>query len=167
MFAEFLLYAVLIGIGATALFDLWSWLLKVAVGIPLPNWAMTGRWFAHLPRGRVMHREGIGKSPRVEGELAIGWLMHYVTGIVFAAALLLVWGVAWARLPTLGPALAVGWITIACGWFILQPALGLGVAASRTPNPAKARVLNILGHTVFGLGLYETALLVNVLRVGA
>ena len=51
-----------------------------------------------------------------------------------------------------------GVATVAFGWFVLQPGLGLGWAASRTPNPTRVRMLNLAGHTVFGLGLWLTAL---------
>ena len=42
--------------------------------------------------------------------------------------------------------------------FILQPAMGLGIAARRAPNPAMARLHSLVAHVVFGLGLYLTAL---------
>ncbi|MDQ2137118.1 DUF2938 domain-containing protein [Alcaligenaceae bacterium A4P071] len=153
-------YAVVLGIGATALLDLWAQLLKAVLGYPPPNWGMVGRWFAHLPRGTFFHH-GIGQSAPVNRELAIGWTMHYVVGIVFAAALLLIWGVEWVHAPRFIPAWIVGLVTVGAGWFILQPGMGAGVAASKTPNPTRARVLNIVGHTVFAIGLYGTALLIN------
>ena len=152
--------AVVIGIGATLLFDLWTLLLKRVFGIPLPNWAFTGRWFAHLPKGRVLHAD-IARSEPVAGELAIGWVMHYLVGISFAAILLAIWGMAWAVEPRLLPALVVGLATVGCGWFILQPGMGAGVAASKRPNAGQIRLLNILGHTVFAIGLYGTALLIR------
>lgn len=31
----------------------------------------------------------------------------------------------------------------------------------RTPNPVKVRALNIVGHTVFAIGLFGTALLIR------
>ena len=70
-----------------------------------------------------------------------------------------IWGLGWARVPTLVPALIVGYVTIGCGWFILQPGMGAGVAASKRPNAMQIRMLNVLGHTVFGLGLYVAAIL--------
>ncbi|MCA0339078.1 MAG: DUF2938 domain-containing protein, partial [Proteobacteria bacterium] len=45
------------------------------------------------------------------------------------------------------------------GWFLLQPGLGIGVAASKLPNANMVRFLNLVAHTVFALGLYGTALL--------
>ncbi|WP_264346966.1 DUF2938 domain-containing protein [Rheinheimera sp. MM224] len=41
----------------------------------------------------------------------------------------------------------------------MQPALGSGIAASKTPSPAKARLKSLLTHSVFGLGLYLSGLL--------
>ena len=157
---EFLLRAVAIGIGATALFDLWQLLLNRLFGLPLPNWAMPGRWFAYLPRGKVSH-EDIAKTPPVANERAIGWVMHYLVGILFAGIVLAIWGLAWARNPTFLPALIVGLATVGCGWFILQPGMGAGIAASKKPNANQIRLLNIAGHTVFAIGLWGTALLIR------
>jgi hypothetical protein len=157
---EFLWRSIVLGVAATALLDLWALFLNRAFGIAPPNWAMVGRWVGHLPSGELAH-DDIGKAAPVPNELAIGWLFHYVVGIAFAAALLAIWGLGWARNPTFIPALIVGWVTIGCGWFILQPAMGAGVAARKRPNAMQIRALNILGHTIFALGLYGAALLLR------
>lgn len=155
---EFLIRAVVIGVGATLLLDIWAQILKRVAGFPAPNWAMPGRWVSHLPRGQFVH-EDIGKAQAVPNELAIGWVFHYAVGFLFAAALLAIWGLDWARNPTFLPALIVGLVTVGCGWFILQPGMGAGIAASKKPNAWTLRVLNIVGHTVFAIGMYGTALL--------
>lgn len=147
-----------IGIGATALLDLWALFLNRAFGIPLANWAVVGRWFAHLPRGRFMH-DTIADTPPVSNELAIGWIMHYLIGALFAAIVLLIWGLDWARYPTLLPALIVGVVTVGCGWFILQPGMGFGMAASKRPNASQVRLIGLINHIVFGFGLWLTAFL--------
>ncbi len=147
-----------IGIVATALLDLWALFLNRAFGIPLANWAVIGRWFAYLPRGRFMH-DTIADTPSVANERAIGWIMHYLIGALFAGIVQLLWGLDWARNPTLLPALIVGVVTVGCGWFILQPGMGFGVAASKRPNPGQIRLVGLVNHVVFGLGLYLTALL--------
>ncbi|SEL99392.1 Protein of unknown function [Bosea lupini] len=147
-----------IGIGATALLDLWALFLNRVFGIPLANWAMVGRWFAYLPRGRFMH-DTIADTPPVARELAIGWIMHYLIGALFAAIVLLIWGLDWARNPTLLPALIVGIVTVGCGWFILQPGMGFGLAASKRPNANQVRLIGLINHVVFGLGLWLAALL--------
>jgi hypothetical protein len=155
---EFLIRAIVIGAGATVLLDIWAQLLQRVAGWPAPNWAMPGRWFAHLLRGQVAH-EDIGRAQPVANELAIGWAFHYAVGILFAAVLLALWGLGWSRSPTFGPALIVGLVTVGCGWFILQPGMGAGIAASKKPNAWTIRALNIVGHIVFAIGLYGTALL--------
>lgn len=157
---EFLLRAVAIGIGATALFDLWQLLLNRLFGLPLPNWAMPGRWFAYLPRGTFRH-DDIAKTPPVANERAIGWAMHYLVGILFAGIVLAIWGLDWARNPTFLPALIVGLATVGCGWFVLQPGMGAGIAAAKKPNASQIRLLNIAGHTVFAIGMWGTALLIR------
>lgn len=149
-----------IGIGATALLDLWALFLNRAFGLPLANWAMVGRWFAYLPRGRFMH-DTIADTPPVSNELAIGWILHYLIGALFAAIVLLFWGLDWARNPTLLPALIVGIVTVGCGWFILQPGMGFGLAASKRPNANQVRLIGLINHVVFGLSLWLAALLMR------
>ena len=64
----------------------------------------------------------------------------------------------WLAQPTVLPAVLYGLATVVFPFFIMQPSLGLGVAASRTPHPAQARLKSIATHTVFGFGLYVCAL---------
>jgi hypothetical protein len=148
--------AVLMGIGATLLMDLWAILRKWAFGVSSLDYAMLGRWLGHMPAGRFAHPD-IGSAPSVRGERIIGRTAHYVIGVTFAALLLTVCGEGWARQPTPGPALAVGIVTVVAPLFIMQPGMGLGVAASRMPKPNVARLRSLVMHIVFGLGLYGSA----------
>ena len=150
----------LTGAGATAVTDLWALVRKGVFGIPLPNFALVGRWIAHLARGRVRH-DSIAGSPPARAERAIGWGAHYLIGVGFAFLLPAVWGAGWIGHPTPGPALIVGIGTVAAPFFIMQPAMGAGIAASRTPRPAAARIQSVLTHVVFGFGLYITARVVR------
>jgi hypothetical protein len=43
----------------------------------------------------------------------------------------------------------------------MQPAMGAGIAASRTPRPAAARIHSLVMHAVFGLGLFLAARVVS------
>jgi hypothetical protein len=61
-------------------------------------------------------------------------------------------------LALVAPALAVGIVTVLGPLFVLQPALGLGVASSNTPAPLFNSLKSLLTHTVFGFGLYLAAL---------
>lgn len=152
---------VLTGVGATLVMDLWLLLLQ-RLGIPTLNFAFIGRWVGHLPRGRVRHRS-IAASEPISHELALGWVMHYATGIAFAALLLLLQGPAWARQPSLLPALTVGLATAAFPLLLVQPAMGAGVASSKTPSPIKNCLKSLANHAVFGAGLYLCATLLIAL----
>lgn len=152
--------SVAIGIGATILMDIWAIVLAKASVTGSPNWAPVGRWFWHLRKGQVFH-DDINAAEPYAHELALGWIGHYAVGILYGILLVLLAGAEWLAAPTFLPAWIFAIVTVAAGWFLLQPGLGLGWAASKTPNPTKGRVLNLLAHTVFGFGLYATALLVR------
>ncbi|MCB8813907.1 DUF2938 domain-containing protein, partial [Escherichia coli] len=81
--SDLLLRAVLIGVGATLVMDLWALLLKRLFNAPSLDYAMVGRWIGHLPRGRLTH-PGIARSAPIAGERAIGWIAHYAIGVLFA-----------------------------------------------------------------------------------
>jgi hypothetical protein len=153
-------HAVVIGAGATILMDLWAAFLRRSFGVASLDLALLGRWIGHFPRGRFRH-ESIARGAPVKGERLIGWSAHYTIGVTFAALLLAVWGVDWLDQPTLMPPLIVGWVTLVAPFFVMQPAMGAGIASSRTPRPAVARLRSIVTHTVYGLGLYAIALAIR------
>lgn len=150
---------IIIGIGATIVFDLWQVLLR-SVGVKTMNMAFIGRWAGHLARGRFAH-DSIMAAPAIGGERALGWLVHYATGVAFAGALVAVAGNGWLKVPSLAPALAVGIATVGAPLFVMQPSMGLGVASSRTPTPLKNCLHSLANHAVFGLGLYLSALIMK------
>ena len=153
--------AMLIGIGATAVMDAWLLLLK-HLGVPTLNFAFIGRWMGHLFRGQFAHA-AIAKAAPIRGELAWGWLTHYAVGMAFATVLVGIQGGDWVRSPTLLPALAVGVCTVAAPLLVMQPAMGSGFAASRTPTPLKNCLRSLANHTVFGFGLYLSALAIALI----
>ena len=157
---DFLWRSLVIGIGGTAAMGLWALLLTAVLGLPLPNWGLVGRWFAHLAKGTFFHRD-ITEAQAIPNETALGWFAHYVIGIIYAGALIIFAGSAWVLNPTFLPAWILGLVTVGSGWFILQPGMGAGWAASLRPNPMQIRALNIIAHTVFAAGLFGTALLVS------
>ncbi len=154
---ELVLRGIFIGAGATLTMDAWAALLR-KLGVPSLNFALLGRWIGHLRDGRLRH-ESIASAPSVRGELLIGWAAHYAIGVSFAGLLLAIFGVGWARCPTLGPALLVGVGTVVAPLFVLQPALGAGVASSKTPRPLFNTLKSLMTHLVFGVGLYLAATL--------
>lgn len=155
---EFIVKSILIGVGATLVFDIYIRLL-MKIGLPGSNWTMGGRWFAYIPRGKIVH-DSIATSPSLPGETAVGWMMHYVTGIVFAVVLIAIWGLGWTREPTLGPALIVGVTTVLLGWCVMSPCMGGGIAGQKRPDRWTVRAVQLSAHVVFGLGLWASAIVI-------
>ncbi|WP_338883348.1 MULTISPECIES: DUF2938 domain-containing protein [Xenorhabdus] len=158
---EFIVYSVLIGAGATVVMDLWAVFIKRCFGIPSLNYSMVGRWIGHIPKGKLTHTSILQAEP-VKGETGIGWFAHYLIGIIFAGLLLLIYGLDWAKNPTFLPALIIGIVTVVAPFFIMQPGMGLGMAASKTPAPNTARLRSLITHTIYGIGLYLSALLLTL-----
>jgi hypothetical protein len=154
--SSFILLSVLIGTGATAFMDLWAFARQRLSSIAPLNYALVGRWLGYMAHRRFQHHP-IAASPPLRGERLIGWAAHYLIGIAFASLVLAIWGIEWARHPTIAPALIVGIGSVAAPFFLMQPGMGAGIAASRTPKPAAARLRSLVTHTVFGIGLYAAA----------
>ena len=149
---------VFIGVGATAVLDLWLSVLK-RLGVPTGSFALIGRWVAHMARGKFTHLS-IAKAQPVRSELAIGWITHYAVGTAFAAVLVALQGSVWVTQPTFVPAFLTGVATVAMPLFVMQPAMGSGFAASKTPTPLKNCARSIANHAVFGVGMYMAAIAV-------
>jgi len=154
---EFLIKAALIGIGGTIVLDLWALLMARVLKMPATNWPMVGRWIGNMPRGQFAH-ETMAKARPVEGEAAIGWIAHYLIGIGYGLLLLAFWGQAWLLEPTVLPPMILSWALLVAPYFIMMPGMGAGIAGAKTPRPAVTRIKSVIGHSIFGLGMYVTAL---------
>ena len=73
-------------------------------------------------------------------------------------------GRSWAQHPTILPALAVGIGSVAAPFLLMQPGMGLGIAARRMPHPGAARLRSLVTHLLFGIGLYGAGAAMNFLR---
>lgn len=160
--AGHLLGAIAVGAGATLVMDLWNLFLRRAFGVRSLDYCLLGRWLRHMPGGRLRHAS-IAAAPPMPLECTVGWIAHYTIGTVFAVVFVGLTAGNWLARPTVLPALLYGIATVIFPFFFLQPSLGLGIAASNTPNPAQARLKSLMTHTVFGVGLYLCALGVSYL----
>ena len=109
--AELLVKAALVGIGGTIVLDLWALFMARVMGLSATNWAMVGRWFGNIPRGRFV-QETMTKAEPVKGELAIGWIAHYAVGIGYGLLLPAFWGQDWIDRPTLLPPMILAWVLL-------------------------------------------------------
>jgi hypothetical protein len=162
--ATYLLGAVVVGLGATLFMDVLALFLKRVFSIPLANYCLVGRWLCYMPEGTFTHAN-IAAAPQKRAECTVGWIAHYVIGAVYALALVTFVSGSWLARPTLWPAMVFGMGSVLAPYLIMQPSFGLGIAASRTPNPTQARLRSLVAHTAFGVGLYVCAVGVSfVLR---
>jgi hypothetical protein len=165
--ATYFLGAVVVGLGATLFMDVLALFLKHVFSIPSANYCLVGRWLCYMPEGTFTHAN-IAAAPKKRSECTVGWIAHYVIGIVYALALVTIVSGGWLARPTLLPAILFGIGSVLVPYLVMQPSLGLGIAASRTPNPTQARLRSLLAHTAFGFGLYVCAVGVSfALRVHA
>lgn len=152
------------GVFATVVLDVWQRLLHAATGIPPTNWGMIGRWFGHMPRGRFVHT-AIGEAEPVAGEAAIGWIMHYLIGVIYGVVYVGLFTVVLGGAPTLVNGFLFGLASVVIPWFVMQPCLGLGAMGAKAPNPNIPRYTALSAHGIYGVALYAGSAL-HAMAVG-
>ena len=150
---------VLIGVIATIGQDIWEAIVNHIFRLPTAGLALVGRWLGHMPKGVFAHYS-IRESAVVPHELLIGWIAHYVTGIVYGVMYLSFVQILLSSDPTITSALIFGLVSLVAPWFIVQPGMGIGVFALRAPRPGLVRLVSISLHIVFGVSLYVGWLLI-------
>ncbi len=152
-----------IGLFATVIMDIWATFSNRVLKFPRTNWAMVGRWLGHIQNGKFLH-QSIGSSPEIKYENIFGWAFHYLVGVIYATfyVVMVIW--CFEGNSSLLNAWFFGLVTILSPWFILQPALGLGICAVKAPKPCMVRLQNIAIHSIFGIALYYGWLFINILQ---
>ncbi|MCF7518109.1 DUF2938 domain-containing protein [Pseudoalteromonas sp. L21] len=145
-----------VGIAATLFIDLYAFLLAKVFKIPSLNFCLVGRWGLGLLDGKFMH-QNIAASPVKHFECVFGWCVHYFIGVLFSFLFILLVGIAWLEQPTLIAACIFGLASVCMPFFVMQPALGMGIMATKTANPFQARLKSSVTHLLFGVGLYLSA----------
>lgn len=145
--------AIVMGLGATLVFDLWGLLLKTAFKITPSNICLVGRWLRYMPEGTFKH-SNIASTSQKRAECTVGRIAHYLIGIMFASVFIGLTGNNWRQHPRLIPAIVFGVVTVLAPFIFLQPSFGLGFAASKTANPEQARLRCLTNHADFGMGLF-------------
>jgi hypothetical protein len=143
------LEAIVVGVVATLAMDAFVLLRKRLWGVASLDYRMVGRWIGHMFHGQFHHAQ-IAAAQATRNERALGWSVHYLIGIVFALGLVALSGPT----PSFEACVFVGLVTSAAPFFVMQPALGAGFAAGKTPRPWISRASTLLTHGVFGLGLF-------------
>lgn len=152
---ELLFQILCLGVGATIMMDLWLLLLK-RLHLPSLNFGFLGRWVGWIFRGKFIHAS-IAQSLAIRQEYALGWLAHYSVGILFSFSFVLIVGETWLLQPQFTSALIFGVITVLIPFFVMQPAMGAGIASTKTAQPLQNCLRSLMNHTIFGCGLYLSA----------
>lgn len=158
--AELIIKAALVGIGGTVVLDLYAFLVQRLFGVPGTSWKMVGRWLGHMPSGCFV-QTNIGQADPVPGEHVLGWIFHYIIGIGYGLVLVVIWGAGWLEKPGIAAPLILTLALLVLPFFVMMPGMGMGIAASRTQKPNIARLKSVAGHSVFGIGMYLSALLMR------
>ena len=116
------------------------------------NYALLGRWVLYWQQKKFTHHN-IQQSPPQKYEASIGWFFHYLIGILWTYLYFIL--SHFLHYPiTLWNTIIFSIITTCIPFLIIQPALGFGMFAQKTPNPFKSMRNSVLAHLYFGLGLY-------------
>lgn len=152
-----------VGILATIFMDLFALGQKKLLGIASLNYCLVGRWLLYMPGGQFRHHTILQTQPR-SGECALGWVSHYVIGVLFAALFYLLAGMQPGQ-ASFAAVVLFGVATVVVPFFVMQPGLGFGVMAAKTPAPATARMRSVVAHASYGLGLFLALRLVSVVTL--
>ena len=112
---------------------------------------MIGRWAGGLLRGRWRH-DDIRRAPAQRGELGLGLLTHYGTGVVLTQAFLLL-PRRGSRRPGFVAGTAYGIATAVLPLLVMFPSMGYGWLGLRTGDAARLNRIMVLGHVAFGVGI--------------
>ena len=143
---------IIVGVVASAIFDLWQRIFQKLTAIPPSNWAMVGRWSLGLMNEGQLFARDLESQAERKNELAVGWLVHYSVAIGFAAVY------AWLMHATILQAglidgLIFGVISVAVPFFFFLPCLGKGILARSMPNPPLVCGLALMMHSLFGVSI--------------
>jgi hypothetical protein len=112
---------------------------------------MIGRWASGLLRGQWRH-DDIRTAPAQRGELGLGLLTHYGTGIVLTQAFLLLTRRG-SRRPGFVAGTAYGIATAVLPLLVMFPSMGYGWLGLGSGDAARLNRIMILGHVAFGVGI--------------
>jgi hypothetical protein len=110
-----------------------------------------GRWAAGLVRGQFRH-DDILIEPARRGELGLGILTHYGTGIILTQAFVLLRRRVDGR-PGFAAGTAFGIATAALPLLVMFPSMGYGWFGRRSGEAVRVNRIMLLGHTAFGVGI--------------
>ena len=149
----FIIDGIISGIVATMLFDAFQISLSYAYNINKSRWDLVGRYFFGFV-DKIYIREDLESDKPVKNELLIGYIAHYLIGIIYGIIYVTI-NILFFNEPSLILAILFGFITVLGGWCIMMPyAFNLGFFASKKEERFQILTQNLIVHFIFGIGLY-------------
>jgi hypothetical protein len=148
------LQAVLAGTIATAIMDAAAVIGRKSGAVPNEDLGVSqlGRWIGYMARGKFTH-ERLAHAPELPNERPLGLLVHYLIGIALTGGYLALLRRNNAA-PNLTTAVAYGVTTAVPSLLTVYPAYGLGWFGLRAERPGALIRTGLIGHTIFGLGVW-------------
>lgn len=149
------LMAVFCGIISTITMDLGSVILTQVRMTDYVQFRMIGRYANGFLRGRLLYDNPMSVEA-TRFEFAKGIVGHYLIGVFLASLFIFIIAQIKLNAHLLIQAIGYGVISLAIPWVLLSPALGLGLAAKKVPEPNRSKMLraNVVNHVLYGIGLY-------------
>lgn len=149
---QLLIHSLVIGICATIFMDIITIIRTRLFQVKSLNYAWVGRWILGWSKAQFIHPNIIQAAPQAH-EMLVGWLFHYLIGILWVCLFLL--GHQLNLYPIHFTAIMIfALITTFVPFLIMQPAFGFGFFARKTPAPLTAIRNSLITHISFGLGIY-------------
>ena len=152
MFDMIVFQVVIVGLGACVIFDVWQQIFHRVTSIPPSDWSMVGRWAINLVTSSQLVTHNLESQPERKGELWVGWLVHYIIAIIYAAIFMLLME-AHILNAEFADGLLYGVVSVVVPWLFFMPCLGKGVMGRLTPNPMLVCGLALMMHSIFGAAI--------------
>ncbi|EZQ10540.1 DUF2938 family protein [Acinetobacter sp. Ver3] len=147
-----LIYILALGLSATLIMDFLGWVRAMIFKIPSFNYAYLGRFFFLVKNKKYVYRN-ITEAPVHKFEYITGWVFHYITGIFFALIYTYIDN-SHTTLEAFISSILFGLSTAIIPFLVMQPILGFGFFASKTPNQWISIKNSLVAHLNFGIGLF-------------
>ena len=142
------------GLIATIIFDIFNYSLNYAYNIKKPKWYLLGRYFIGYKQRRYFRVSIDDDDEEEDNELLWGYIIHYIIGIIYGLFYVCL-NLLFFDYPSLLIAYLFGFIIVLGAWCYLMPfAYNLGFFASKSDQQLNILVQNLIGHFVFGTGLF-------------
>lgn len=149
---QYYLSILFIGIASTIFIDIYALVLKKIFKISSLDFKYVGRWFMTCIEGQIFH-SNILQSPEKKGEKWVGWIMHYLIGILFVAFFIQITNVNHHIQPHFIASILFGLFTVFFPFFVMQPCFGFGIASAKLNLSYSLRVKSVMTHLFFGLAI--------------